>query len=318
MNDSTVSAKPENLFLYASASEQIDHDILTEASRLLRIIETYETKCQEPSFRENASPKVTDLKNFCYDNLQVSSWVKVIARQFLVADSIWSNPQMLLKSSVQQIVFASLLPGISVSFYPLLSNVPKWLFSVASSKEQTSNIPDSTHTLNPTPSPASTTFVTKSHAPVSKSAGSLSGSVHASDDKRGVAIDINRKDRVNYPNPDIHSIRAGKVVKTGHEDGGYGNYVKVLQDDGLVVLYAHLAEKSPFNPGDPVKAGDVIGNMGKTGRSTGVHLHLEFRQPKYNNEGVYITDQKDFWSTYSAGKFDPIQYLKDNDAWIVD
>lgn len=318
VSDSTVSAEPENLLQYASASEQIDHALLTEVSRMLRNLEIFEARCKEAGFSENATSQGASLKDFCYDNLHTSNWVKAIAQRFLVVDSIWVNPTRSLESSIRQIVLATLLPGISVSFLSILSNVPRWLISTMPSKQQTITNLDSNSTINPPSPPTPPLSNTKAHVPVSKEAGSLSGGVHSSYDKRGVAIDINRKDRENHPNPKIHSIRTGSVVKAGSEKG-YGNYVKVLQDDGKVVLYAHLEEASQYKNGDPIEAGDVIGNMGKTGgTSTGVHLHLEFRQPEYDNEGNYTTDQKDFWSMYTDKKFDPIQYLKDNNAWISD
>lgn len=57
---------------------------------------------------------------------------------------------------------------------------------------------------------------------------------------------------------------------------GYGNYVVIRHHNGLETLYGHLDERL-VKVGDEVKAGDLIGWGGNTGRSTGPHLHFEVR-----------------------------------------
>lgn len=57
---------------------------------------------------------------------------------------------------------------------------------------------------------------------------------------------------------------------------GYGNFIVVTHKGGLETLYGHL-DKSLAVEGQEVKAGDIIGLGGSTGRSTGPHLHFEFR-----------------------------------------
>lgn len=60
--------------------------------------------------------------------------------------------------------------------------------------------------------------------------------------------------------------------------GGYGNFVMIQHDDGTTTLYAHMYENTiTVNYGDTVKAGQVIGKMGSSGQSTGMHLHFEVR-----------------------------------------
>ena len=68
-------------------------------------------------------------------------------------------------------------------------------------------------------------------------------------------------------------IAPGRVVFSG-EKGGYGNVVMVQQDDGYVTTYAHNA-KNMAKVGDIVDQATVIAVVGKTGRATGPHLHLE-------------------------------------------
>lgn len=57
---------------------------------------------------------------------------------------------------------------------------------------------------------------------------------------------------------------------------GYGNYVLVRHNNGLETLYGHLS-KTNVVVGQVLKAGDIIGLGGNTGRSTGPHLHFEVR-----------------------------------------
>jgi murein DD-endopeptidase MepM/ murein hydrolase activator NlpD len=60
--------------------------------------------------------------------------------------------------------------------------------------------------------------------------------------------------------------------------GGYGYFVKYRGRSGFVHLMAHLVEGSiKVKPKQKVKQGDVLGIMGTTGASTGVHLHWEVR-----------------------------------------
>jgi murein DD-endopeptidase MepM/ murein hydrolase activator NlpD len=66
------------------------------------------------------------------------------------------------------------------------------------------------------------------------------------------------------------------VVRVSKFDRTYGNVVVVRHPNGLETLYAHLSERN-VNPDDAVKAGDVLGLGGNTGRSFGAHLHFEVR-----------------------------------------
>lgn len=76
----------------------------------------------------------------------------------------------------------------------------------------------------------------------------------------------------------ILAADAGTVVVAGWVDNsGYGNRVMVDHGNGTVTLYAHLSVVR-VKVGQTVNKGDVLGDMGSTGRSTGVHLHFEIRQ----------------------------------------
>ena len=75
---------------------------------------------------------------------------------------------------------------------------------------------------------------------------------------------------------DIHAAFDGKIRVTGLDPRGYGKYVVIRHDNGLETLYGHLSTFKVV-PNQVVKAGDVIGLGGNTGRSTGPHLHFELR-----------------------------------------
>ena len=67
---------------------------------------------------------------------------------------------------------------------------------------------------------------------------------------------------------------ADGVVEKARWIGGYGKSVIISHEDGYKTLYAHLS-KINVKKGQKVGFGDVIGEIGSTGRSTGPHLHYE-------------------------------------------
>lgn len=79
----------------------------------------------------------------------------------------------------------------------------------------------------------------------------------------------------------IRAAAAGEVIvsKNAGWNGGYGQYIVVRHPNGVQTLYAHLSSNA-VGVGDYVSAGEVIGGMGSTGRSTGTHLHFEVRGAK--------------------------------------
>lgn len=83
----------------------------------------------------------------------------------------------------------------------------------------------------------------------------------------------------------VLAARGGTVMEVEEEFRGHGldlerygdraNYVRILQDDGSMAVYAHLAPESVIVlPGDRVRAGDFLGKSGDTGYTTGPHLHF--------------------------------------------
>lgn len=74
----------------------------------------------------------------------------------------------------------------------------------------------------------------------------------------------------------------GIVDKVSYEAHGYGHYVEVVHDNGIVTCYAHLSS-SLVKTGDKVDASQPIALSGNTGNSTGPHLHFETR---YNGTAI--------------------------------
>jgi len=73
----------------------------------------------------------------------------------------------------------------------------------------------------------------------------------------------------------IAAAATGTVIVAG-PNGGYGNLVVVDHGGGLSTAYAHLSSIA-VSTGQTVGQGSVVGGMGTTGHSTGVHLHFEVR-----------------------------------------
>lgn len=73
----------------------------------------------------------------------------------------------------------------------------------------------------------------------------------------------------------VLAMREGVVIRAGNS-GAYGNLVELRHPSGAVTRYAHQ-DRLNVSVGDTVKAGQQLGTVGSTGRSTGNHLHLEVR-----------------------------------------
>jgi murein DD-endopeptidase MepM/ murein hydrolase activator NlpD len=74
----------------------------------------------------------------------------------------------------------------------------------------------------------------------------------------------------------IHAVAAGKVVASSLSETA-GEFIRIDHGNGSVTVYMHMDSGTRrFQAGAVVKAGEVIGAMGKTGRVTGTHLHLDW------------------------------------------
>lgn len=89
------------------------------------------------------------------------------------------------------------------------------------------------------------------------------------------------------PNDEILAAFDGVVTQSGPYSG-YGNCIRIKHAYGFETLYSHQS-KNLVRVGDKVKAGQVIGLTGRTGRATTEHLHFEtkFRGTRFNPAVMY-------------------------------
>ncbi len=83
----------------------------------------------------------------------------------------------------------------------------------------------------------------------------------------------------------IFAIAAGIITFSGRKKD-YGNVVEIDHQNGFTSLYAHN-QKNMVSAGQKMKAGEPIAKMGNTGKSTGVHLHLEMKK-----DGEFVNPEK--------------------------
>ena len=92
---------------------------------------------------------------------------------------------------------------------------------------------------------------------------------YGSKDHEGGALDF-----PVAPGTPIHAVADGTVLNSAYMGAG-GNMATIKHADGTITGYAHMIELPIVKVGEKVKAGQVIGFVGSTGRSTGPHLHFE-------------------------------------------
>ena len=110
----------------------------------------------------------------------------------------------------------------------------------------------------------------------------------------------------------IRAPFSGTVRTATYQRGGYGRYVVISHDNGLESVMAHFS-RTLVKEGDQVAAGQPIGLGGSTGRSTGPHLHLEFRlfgnafNPEklidFNSRNVYLSDVENHYFMTKADTY---------------
>lgn len=97
-----------------------------------------------------------------------------------------------------------------------------------------------------------------------------------------INVIASKSGRVIYPTSTSQTSYNDNGYYGNTDGGGFGNYVMIEHDDETVTVYAHLAKNSiSVFSDDYVQQGQVIGKMGHSGSSTGVHLHFEVR---YNGQ----------------------------------
>ena len=112
----------------------------------------------------------------------------------------------------------------------------------------------------------------------------------------------------------------GKVRIVKYERRGYGKYVVIRHDSGLETVYGHLS-KQLVEENQLVKAGEVIGLGGNTGRSTGSHLHFETRFLGIAINPIYMFDfpkQDIVADTYTFRKTKGVKRAGSHDTQVAD
>ncbi|WP_238419543.1 M23 family metallopeptidase [Gordonia sp. 'Campus'] len=110
------------------------------------------------------------------------------------------------------------------------------------------------------------------HSGIKKAVKPVSGTVTSGYGPRW-GTHHNGVDIANKVGTPIYAVTDGVVLESGPASG-FGQWVRVKQDDGTVGVFGHVNE-SFVHPGQKVRAGEKIATVGNRGQSTGPHLHYE-------------------------------------------
>ncbi|HLF15261.1 MAG TPA: M23 family metallopeptidase [Bacteroidota bacterium] len=113
----------------------------------------------------------------------------------------------------------------------------------------------------------------------------------------GVMREHQGVDIVGDVGTDVAAAGDGVVVMAGHSGGGYGYVVVINHGYGYQTLYAHLS-KVLLKSGRRVKRGDIIARSGKSGLTSGPHLHYEVR-----HNGVSMNPTDFFFDDLTAEEY---------------
>lgn len=124
---------------------------------------------------------------------------------------------------------------------------------------------------------------------------------------------------IDYLTPmgtEILASADGTVYLVGKAQSGYGNFIILKHSDGSGTVYAHLSEVL-VRDGQSVRQGDLIALSGSTGKSTGPHLHFEYRRkysdintvedPRTHLRSVLDTEPINPTPTQENHGFEPVQ-----------
>ncbi|MBW4722240.1 M23 family metallopeptidase [Saccharothrix obliqua] len=118
------------------------------------------------------------------------------------------------------------------------------------------------------------------------------------------SVDFNRANDDGDP---VVASAAGTVTRVANEGAtSYGRWVEIDHGGGWRTRYAHLSAQR-VSVGQAVKLGQLIGNVGTTGGSTGPHLHYEQRlngadqKAKFNGVQAYYWGTRGYTSKNSCG-----------------
>jgi hypothetical protein len=103
------------------------------------------------------------------------------------------------------------------------------------------------------------------------------------------AIDFGMSNRTDI---NARASNSGVVVTSTYENTsggtcGYGNFVRIRYNNGHYGIYAHLSSRA-VSVNQTVNQGDILGKIGTTGCSTGIHLHYERRNATNSQANTYL------------------------------
>lgn len=103
-------------------------------------------------------------------------------------------------------------------------------------------------------------------------------------------------DGIDIPAPKgtpIVAVDTGVVIYSDDGIRGYGNMIVIAHGDDIFTVYAHN-KSNKVDKGDRVDKGQVIAQIGNTGRSTGPHLHFEIRvKNKVRNPAQFLSKSEE-------------------------
>lgn len=111
--------------------------------------------------------------------------------------------------------------------------------------------------------------------------------------RRHDGVDIRAK--VGTP---VASAENGEVV-FAKRMRGYGNLILIKHDDDFFTVYAHNSANL-VKVGKKVKKGDVIAKVGRTGRTTGPHLHFEVREGSKTRNPLFFLPRNQYAVAFKA------------------
>lgn len=111
---------------------------------------------------------------------------------------------------------------------------------------------------------------------------------------------------------EIYATGNGTVIEAGRGEGGYGNEIVIDHGYNYRTLYAHLS-RIFVKPGQKILRGQIIGNVGNTGKSTSPHLHYEVHK-----NGIAINPIYFFFNDLTPAQFQMMLDLSQRPSQSMD
>ena len=99
--------------------------------------------------------------------------------------------------------------------------------------------------------------------------------------------------RAGYGTP-IRAVRSGVVLYAGNSGDWAGNHVAIKHGDGMTTMSSHMSSTA-VRAGQTLRAGQIIGYVGATGRAFGAHLHFELYPAGVKYGDVYSAINPQPW-----------------------